>query len=43
MSNVSEAEKAMEALNLTSVGGRNINVNEARPQKDRPRRGFGQY
>jgi len=32
------AMKAMEALNGTGLGGRNITVNEARPKADRPRR-----
>lgn len=36
------AGKAMEALNGSALGGRNITVNEARPKADRPRRdGFG--
>jgi RNA recognition motif-containing protein len=36
------AGKAMEALNGTAMGGRNLTVNEARPKADRPRRdGFG--
>jgi len=35
------AEKAMEALNGTSMGGRNLTVNEARPKADRPRREGG--
>ena len=35
------ASKAMEALNGTSLGGRNITVNEARPKADRPRREGG--
>ncbi len=43
MSSSAEAEAAKEALNLTSVSGRNINVNEARPQKERPSRNFGKY
>ena len=33
--------KAMEALNGTSLGGRNLNINEARPKTDRPRGGGG--
>ena len=33
--------KAMEALNGTNLGGRNLNVNEARPKTDRPRGGGG--
>jgi len=43
MSSSAEAEAAREALNLTSVNGRNINVNEARPQKERPKRTFRRY
>jgi len=35
------ANKAMEALNGTSLGGRNLTVNEARPKTDRPRREGG--
>jgi len=31
------ASKAMEALNGTKMGGRNLTVNEARPKADRPR------
>jgi cold-inducible RNA-binding protein len=31
------AGKAMEALNGTNLGGRNLTVNEARPKTDRPR------
>jgi RNA recognition motif-containing protein len=31
------AQKAMEALNGTPMGGRNLTVNEARPKTDRPR------
>ena len=37
MSTSAEADSAKEALNLSSLGGRNINVNEARPQKERPK------
>lgn len=43
MSNSTEANAAKEALNLTSVSGRNINVNEARPPKERPRREFRRF
>jgi len=32
------AEAAISALNGTEVGGRELTVNEARPQTDRPRR-----
>ncbi len=35
------ASKAMEALNGTNLGGRNLNINEARPKTDRPRGGGG--
>ncbi len=35
------AGKAMEALNGTNLGGRNLNINEARPKTDRPRGGGG--
>ncbi len=33
MSCASEADKAKEALNFTHFSGRNINVNEARPER----------
>ena len=35
------ATKAMEGLNGTNLGGRNLTVNEARPKTDRPRREGG--
>jgi RNA recognition motif-containing protein len=35
------ANKAIEALNGTNLGGRNLNINEARPKADRPRSGGG--
>ncbi len=35
------ASKAMEALNGTKMGGRNLNINEARPKESRPRGGGG--
>ncbi len=35
------AGKAMEALNGSPFGGRNLTVNEARPKADRPRRDGG--
>ena len=38
MSNDSEAEAAIEALNESSVQGRNIRVNQARPRESRPPR-----
>jgi cold-inducible RNA-binding protein len=41
MANAEEGEKAIAALNGTDVGGRTINVNEARPKTDRPGGGGG--
>jgi RNA recognition motif-containing protein len=38
MANEAEAHKAIAELNETALKGRNIMVNEARPQTDRPRR-----
>src|SRR3974390_1576837 len=35
------AGKAVEALNGTKLGGRNLNINEARPKESRPRGGGG--
>ena len=35
------AGKAMEALNGSNLGGRNLTVNEARPKADRPRHDGG--
>src|SRR5215469_8799918 len=37
MSNASEADKAIAALNGTDFGGRTLIVNEAKPKSDRPR------
>lgn len=31
------ADEAIEALNRTEMGGRSLNVSEARPRNDRPR------
>ena len=39
MSNDGDAEKAIAALNGMDLGGRQLNVNEARPQRDRGERG----
>ena len=39
MTNASEADKAMAALNGTDLGGRTLTINEARPKSDRPRSG----
>ena len=41
MANAEEGEKAIAGLNGTDVGGRTINVNEARPKTDRPGGGGG--
>ena len=35
------AGKAVEALNGAKLGGRNLNINEARPKESRPRGGGG--
>lgn len=40
MGNDDEAKAAIEALNNSDLGGRNIVVNEARPREERPRREF---
>ena len=43
MPNSEEAEKAIAALNGSELGGRTLNVNEAKPKADRPRgQRFGQ-
>src|SRR5215472_16012326 len=39
MTNVSEADKAIAALNGTDLGGRTLTINEANPKSDRPRGG----
>ena len=41
MANAEEGEKAIAGLNGTDLGGRTINVNEARPKADRPGGGGG--
>lgn len=38
--NDAEADAAVEKLNNSELDGRQINVNEARPREDRPRRDF---
>lgn len=39
MANNSEADEAIKALNESSLKGRNIKVNQAKPRGDRPQRG----
>jgi cold-inducible RNA-binding protein len=39
MTDSSEADKAIAAVNGTELGGRTLMVNEARPKADRPRSG----
>jgi len=36
-----QAKEAIEKVNLTDIAGRSVTVNEARPKRDRPRRGGG--
>ena len=39
MTNATEADKAIAALNGSDLGGRTLNINEARPKADRPKSG----
>jgi cold-inducible RNA-binding protein len=39
MTNPSEADKAVAALNGTELGGRTLTINEAKPKSDRPKSG----
>jgi RNA recognition motif-containing protein len=39
MTNATEADKAIAALNGTELGGRTLTINEAKPKTDRPRGG----
>jgi len=39
MTNASEADKAITALNGTELRGRTLTINEAKPRSDRPRSG----
>jgi len=39
MTNAEDGEKAIAALNGSQLGGRTLNVNEARPKNDRGDRG----
>ncbi len=41
MANAEEAKKAIEGMNGKELGGRTLNVNEARPREDKPRGGGG--
>jgi len=41
MTNASDADKAIAALNGTDLGGRPLTINEAKPKTDRPRGGGG--
>lgn len=41
MDDDAEAEKAINTLNGTQMGGRTLTVNEAKPREDRPRTGGG--
>ena len=43
MDDDAEADKAINALNGTQMGGRTLTVNEAKPREDRPRSGGGGY
>lgn len=36
-----QAKEAIEKVNLAEIDGRAVTVNEARPKRDRPRRGGG--
>ena len=39
MTDASDADKAIAALNGSQLGGRTLTINEARPKSDRPRSG----
>jgi cold-inducible RNA-binding protein len=41
MANAADAQKAIQQLNEKPLGGRNLTVNEARPQAPRTGGGFG--
>ena len=41
MADNSAADAAIKALNATSMGGRSIKVNQAKPRAERPSRGGG--
>ena len=42
MTNAADADKAIDALNGTQLGGRTLNVNEARPRPERVPRAGGE-
>ncbi len=42
MTNATDADKAVAALNVTELGGRTLTINEAKPKADRPKGGGGQ-
>jgi RNA recognition motif-containing protein len=41
MTNATEADAAIAALNGTDLGGRTLTINEAKPKTDRPKSGGG--
>src|SRR5207237_9986198 len=41
MADGGQADQAINALNGSNLGGRTLNINEARPKVDRGDRGFG--
>jgi RNA recognition motif-containing protein len=43
MSSVADAEKAKEALDGFEFQGRTLKVDEARPPRNRERKGYGRY
>lgn len=43
MTNASEADKAIAALNGTDLGGRSLKINEAQPKAARPKGGGGRF
>jgi len=43
MANGEEGDKAIAAINGMELGGRTLNVNEARPKTDRPSGGRGSF
>jgi RNA recognition motif-containing protein len=43
MTNASEADKAIEALSGTDLGGRTLTINEAKPKSERSKSGGHRY